>query len=89
MRQKHKALILAQCDAQITSQLLSQESRDVQPMVSKITPDEYWASVRENSLYKKYDKLLRACYAASKQSLFKILPDNFGGFGFFITAVSY
>ena len=83
MRQKHKALILAQCDAHVTSQLLSQESRDVQPMVSKITPDEYWASVRENSLYEKYDKLLRACYAASKQSLFKILPDNFGGFGFF------
>ena len=89
MRQKHKALILAQCDAHVTSQLLSQESRDVQPMVSKITPDEYWASVRKNSLYEKYDKLLRACYAASKQSLFKILPDNFGGFGFFITAVSY
>ena len=83
MRNKHKSLVLAQCDAQITNEMIAQNGREFIAMVEKFSPEHYLKLVEEQALYAKYDSLLRVCYNEATNSSFEFKLDNFGGYGLF------
>ena len=83
MRNKHKSLVLAQCDAQITNEMIAQNGRQVIAMVEKFSTEHYLKLVEEQPLYAKYDSLLRVCYNEATNSSFEFKLDSFGGYGLF------
>ena len=81
MKYKNKSLILAQCDAHVTSFLVQRGDLPVQSMVDKISESEYSEKLTNNALYKKFDSLLRQSYLEAKENKFEFRPDSFGGYG--------
>ena len=83
MNSKQKLLVLAQCDAHVTVELINDGTVQVESMVEKTSDEEYKFLLDCNPLFKKYDQLLRLSYAEAKEAKHAIKPDIFGGYGLF------
>ena len=89
MNSKQKALVLAQCDAHVTVELINDGTVQVESMVEKTSDEEYKFLLDCNPLFKKYDQLLRLSYAEAKEAKYAIKPDIFGGYGFSMRVMKY
>ena len=83
MNINQKALVLAQCDAHVTVELIKDGTVEVESMVENTSGEEYKFLLDCYPLFKKYDQLLRLSYAEVKEAKYTIKPDIFGGYGLF------
>ena len=82
MRRKHKSVVLAQCESHITFEVICR-GRDIKCMVDRSPHEEYKTLIENNTLYTRFDCLLRLCYSQCKEANFKINYESFGGYGSF------
>ena len=83
MRRKHKSVVLAQCDSQVLFEVVCREGREIECMVDRLPHEEYKNLVENDTLYARFDCLLRLCYSQCKEANFNINFDSFGGCGLF------
>ena len=83
MRRKHKSVVLAQCDSQITFEVVCREGRDIECMVDRLPHEEYKNLIENDTLNTRFDCLLTLCYSQCKEANFDINFDSFGGYGLF------
>ena len=78
-----RSVILAQCDAHVSNDLIAKKNRRVRSMVAEIDDEAFKKLLDTKMSYKKTYNLLKSCYQEALGAGFFFEHDDFGGYGLF------
>ena len=78
-----KFLCLAQADSHVANELISVQGVQIDPLVEKLSSDDYQTKLAIDTVLKSFDSLLRQSYSDACINRFEIKLDTFGGYGLY------